>query len=219
MKIFEITTPKLDVNNPVSFIRDMQKSLGIDDGTGGLSIENPSGRITDVKEPNKPSSEISSTDTASTPADPNAKARVEKDGSVIIGNEKRSGGTISWRTNNPGNVMYGNFAKSHGALGSAKAADTEPVAIMPTLDHGWKMQMALWRRPMYNNGTIDQGCRKWAGGVGAKKETSQYTIDLARAAGADIHTKVSDLSDAQLKNMVKKQSKWEGFKVGTVTTV
>ena len=153
------------------------------------------------------------------PVDPNAKIRVERDGSVIIGNEKRSGGTISWRCNNPGNVMYGSFAKSHGALGSIKAADTEPVAIMPTLDHGWKMQMDLWRRPVYNNGTIDQGCRRWAGGVGAKKETSPYTIDLAQAAGTSINTRVSDLSDAQLKNMVKKQSHWEGFKVGTVTRV
>ena len=155
----------------------------------------------------------------SLPVDPNAKVQVEKNGSVIIGNEKRSGGTISWRCNNPGNVMYGSFAKSHGALGSTKAADTEPVAIMPTLDHGWKMQMDLWRRPAYNNGTIDQGCRRWAGGVGAKKETSQYTIDLAQAAGASINTRVSDLSDAQLKNMVKKQAHWEGFKVGTVTRV
>jgi hypothetical protein len=54
MKIFEITAPKLDVNNPVAFIRDMQKSLGIDDGTGGLSIENPSGKVTDVKSTDSP---------------------------------------------------------------------------------------------------------------------------------------------------------------------
>jgi hypothetical protein len=148
-----------------------------------------------------------------------AKASVGKDGSVIIGNQKRTGGTISWRCNNPGNVMYGAFAKSHGALGSAKAGDTEPVAIMPTLDHGIKMQMALWRKPMYNNGTIDQGMRKWATGVGSKKETSPYTTDLAKAAGATINTKVSDLSDNQLKQMVIKQAKWEGFKTGTVTQV
>lgn len=144
-------------------------------------------------------------------------AQVGKDGSIIIGNQKRTGGTVSWRTNNPGNVMYGRFSKGHGALGSIKAADSEPVAIMPTLDHGWKMQMDLWRRPAYNNGTIDQGCRRWAGGVGAKKETSQYTIDLAQAAGVTIHTKVSSLSDDQLKKLVKKQAHWEGFKPGTVT--
>ena len=142
-----------------------------------------------------------------------------KGGSVIIGNEKRTGGTISWRTNNPGNVQYGDFAKRYGAIGSAMARDGEPVAIMPTLDHGWKMQVALWRRPKYNNGTINQGCRTWATGVRDYKGISPYTIALADAAGASVHTKVSDLSDEQLKNMVKRQAKLEGFKVGTVTTV
>ena len=146
-------------------------------------------------------------------------ARVEDDGSVIIGNQKRSGGTISWRTNNPGNVMHGNFAKSYGSLGAIKAADSQPVAIMPTLEQGWKMQMDLWRRPAYNNGTIDQGARRWAGAVGAKRETSQYTIDLANAAGVPIHTKVANLSDDQLKRLVKKQAQWEGFKPGTVTQI
>jgi hypothetical protein len=146
-------------------------------------------------------------------------AHVEKDGSVIIGNQKRSGGTISWRCNNPGNVMYGSFAKGFGALGSAKAGDTEPVAIMPTLDHGLRMQMALWRKPMYNNLTIDKGCQQWAVAVKKQGRGSQYARDLAAGAGATIDTKVSDLSDDQLKGMVKAQMKWEGFKPGTVTTV
>jgi len=167
----------------------------------------------------KPSTNTPTTDTTTAPVDPNAKAQVGNDGSVIIGKEKRSGGTISWRTNNPGNVMYGDFAKSHGAIGSAKSGDGEPVAIMPTLDHGIKMQMDLWRRPAYNNGTIDQGARRWAAGVGAKKETSPYTKDLAKAAGVSINTKVADLSDDQLKQMVTAQMRWEGFKPGTVTQV
>jgi len=143
----------------------------------------------------------------------------EKGKAVVIGNERRTGGTISWRTNNPGNVQYGDFARSYGAIGSVKASDGEPVAIMPTLDHGWKMQVALWRRPKYNNGTINQGCRTWATGVRDYKGISPYTIALADAAGVSVHTKVSDLSDEQLKNMVKQQAKLEGFKVGTVTSV
>jgi peptidoglycan hydrolase-like protein with peptidoglycan-binding domain len=138
---------------------------------------------------------------------------------VIIGNEKRTGGSIAWRTNNPGNIAYSGIAKSYGALGYIRAADGEPVAIMPTLEHGLKLQMVQWRRPKYNNLTIDQACRTWATGVGKKTGTSQYTIDMANAADASIHTKVSDLSDEQLKNMLKKQAKLEGFKVGTVTTV
>lgn len=139
-----------------------------------------------------------------------------KGNSVIIGNQKRTGGTISWRTNNPGNVMYGQFAKSHGAIGYVHAADTEPVAIMPTLDHGIKMQMSLWRRPMYNNKTIDLGCQQWATANKGKRGTP-YARDLAQAAGASIDTKVADLSDNQLKRMITAQMRWEGFKPGTVS--
>jgi hypothetical protein len=147
------------------------------------------------------------------------KASSVKGREVIIGNQKRTGGSISWRTNNPGNVQYGSKAKSFGAIGAIKAADGEPVAIMPTLEHGWRMQIALWRTPKYNNGTIHQGCRTWATAVHDYKGISPYTIALADAAGVSVHTKVSDLSDDQLKNMVKRQAKLEGFEVGTVTTV
>jgi hypothetical protein len=206
------------MNKMQSFV----KSMGINtDNTSSSKDSSSSDKSSSNDSSNNSNGSSTKSDNTSTDnvVPSNAKASVGKDGSVIIGNQKRTGGTISWRCNNPGNVMYGAFAKSHGALGSAKAGDTEPVAIMPTLDHGIKMQMALWRRPMYNNGTIDQGMRKWATGVGSKKETSPYTIDLAKAAGASINTKVSDLSDSQLKQMVIKQAKWEGFKTGTVTQV
>jgi hypothetical protein len=63
MKIFEITAPKLDVNNPVSFIRDMQKSLGMDDGTGGLSLDNPSGKVTDTSLDKKSNPDTTSNNT------------------------------------------------------------------------------------------------------------------------------------------------------------
>ena len=172
-----------------------------------------------ANQPAATTSAVRSTPSATVGAKPAPSTAVSKGKSVIIGSEKRTGGTISWRTNNPGNVQYGDFARRYGAIGSAMAGDGEPVAIMPTLDHGWQMQVALWRRPKYNNGTINQGCRTWATGVRDYKGISPYTIALADAAGASVHTKVSELSNEQLKNMVKRQAKLEGFKVGTVTTV
>lgn len=135
---------------------------------------------------------------------------VGPDGSITIGNEKRIGGNVNWRANNPGNNMMSPLARSLGALGHIVAKDKEPIAIMPTMEAGVKLQMAQWRAPKYNNVTIDQGCRMWAQAVGDKKETSQYTIDLARAAGATIDTKVKDLTDEQLAKMCLKQAHWEG---------
>jgi peptidoglycan hydrolase-like protein with peptidoglycan-binding domain len=170
---------------------------------------------------NKPAATpaVRSTPAATVGAKSAPSTAVSKGKSVIIGNEKRTGGSISWRANNPGNVMYGPVSKRLGALGSIKAADGEPVAIMPTLEHGWKLAITQWRRPKYNNLTINQGCRIWATAVGKYTGISPYTLALANAAGVSVHTKVSELSDAQLINMVKRQAKLEGFKVGTVTTV
>jgi hypothetical protein len=51
MKIFEITAPTLDMSNPVGFIRSMQKSLGMNDGTGGLTLSNAKGKVTDPIDP------------------------------------------------------------------------------------------------------------------------------------------------------------------------
>lgn len=139
---------------------------------------------------------------------------------VKIGKELREGGTISWRTNNPGNVSYGGFSKQYGAVGrwvkpdGDKQQRTSGIAIMPTLEHGYKMKMGLWRRPMYMNKTIDQGVNQWTGnnsGLG-----SQYAKDIAKAAGVPIDYPVAKLSDDQLKRMVMKQTQWEGFKPGTV---
>ena len=153
-----------------------------------------------------------------------AKAYVDQQGSVIIGSEKRAGGTVSWRTNNPGNVSFGDLAKQHGAVGTWKKADgdkqqrTTGIAIMPTLDAGINLQMSLWRRPLYNNRSIVSAVNMWTKGV-ESNNPSTYASDLAKAAGVDVNAKVADLSDEQLRNLVKKQAHWEGFKPGQVAQV
>jgi hypothetical protein len=134
---------------------------------------------------------------------------------VVINGEKRTGGTISWRTNNPGNNVYSDLAKKYGAIGSVLAKDGEPVAIFPTLDQGLNMQMAQWRRPFYNNLSIGAGVHQWTGKN--QPPNSPYATSLAQAAGATIDTLVSSLSDAQLKAMVAKQAHWEGYKPGKIT--
>lgn len=45
--------------------------------------------------------------------------------------ELRTGGTPSWRYNNPGKLLYGNFAKSAGAIGN-----DGPLAIFSTYEDG-----------------------------------------------------------------------------------
>ncbi len=139
---------------------------------------------------------------------------------VVLGDEVRKGGTVSWRTNNPGNISYADITKKHGALapfinpnGDAQQRSVG-IAIMPTLEAGENAQMELWRKPSYNNLSIDAAVNRWTGqhaGLG-----STYARDLAKAAGVDINTTVKDLKDEQLRNLVKKQAFWEGFKPGKI---
>ena len=137
---------------------------------------------------------------------------------VVIGNTVRKGGTVSWRTNNPGNISYAEITKKHGALapfinpnGDAQQRSVG-IAIMPTLEAGENAQMELWRRPLYNTKSIDAAVNTWTGGHAGFGST--YAKDLAKAAGVDINTTVKDLTDGQLRGLVKKQAIWEGFKQG-----
>ena len=149
-------------------------------------------------------------------------SEVQMGPSVNTGKEIKSGGTVSWRTNNPGNVSYGGLAKQYGAIGTWKKLDGDAqqrstgIAIMPSEDAGDLLKMGLWRRPMYIDKTIDQGVAQWTGTTGLG---STYAKDLAKAAGATMETTIRELTDPQLKAMVTKQRAWEGFKPGKVEPV
>jgi hypothetical protein len=143
---------------------------------------------------------------------------------VRIGNELRTGGTVSWRTNNSGNVSYVGLAVQYGAVGRWKnpTGDAQQrstgIAIMPTYEHGINLKMAQWRRPMYQPLTIHQGVSQWVTGKAnpIAPHVLGYASDMARAAGASLNTPLPRLSNAQLRAMVVKQEKWEGFRAGTV---
>jgi hypothetical protein len=156
---------------------------------------------------------------ADKPVPPKPAGEAQSGAEVRIGNEIRKGGTVSWRTNNPGNISYGELAKKFGAIAPWKKMDgdlqqrTTGIAIMPTLEDGDRLKMALWRRPMYIDKTIDQGVAQWTGTTGLG---SGYAKDLAKAAGATMDTVIGQLSDSQLLSMVTKQRVWEGFKAGQV---
>lgn len=49
--------------------------------------------------------------------------------------ELRTGGSLSWRYNNPGNITYGAYAKSKGAIGEDPS---NHLAVFPTYDVGRK---------------------------------------------------------------------------------
>ena len=73
------------------------------------------------------------------------------------GTEERTGGTLAWRTNNPGNIVWSDFAKKHGAIGKVGV-----TAVFPTLEVGRAAEKALLESPAYSKLTLEQIIRKWS---------------------------------------------------------
>jgi hypothetical protein len=142
--------------------------------------------------------------------------------SVKIGNEIRKGGTVSWRTNNPGNGSYAGITQQFGAIGTWKNPNgdeqqrTTGIAIFPNMEAGEKYKIAQWLRPMYVDKTIDQGAQQWAEAAKNFGPGSPYAKGLAKAAGVPLDTVVGTLTNSQLLSMTRHQTKLEGFREGQV---
>jgi hypothetical protein len=140
---------------------------------------------------------------------------------VFIGKLLRKGGSVAWRTNNPGNLNYGELTKKHGALAAFKNPNGDEqqkkygIAIMPTLADGENAQLELWQTPQYKRLSIAAAVNLWKSGWASDKP-SDYAESLAKAAGVEVTTKVKQLSEAQLKNVAQKQRHWEGFQEGEI---
>ena len=131
-----------------------------------------------------------------------------------IGDQTRTGGTISWRNNNPGNIVAGAFATSMGATGYTIAKDGNKEAVFPDYETGRRAQLALLKSNSYSNLTIGQAVGKWTKNAGPN---SSYAINLAKAAGVSTDTPISSLNEQQLEMLADAQQKMEGFSEGTVT--
>jgi uncharacterized protein (TIGR02594 family) len=130
------------------------------------------------------------------------------DGSV----EKRTGAR-NWRNNNPGNLEYGAFSKSNGAIGTDGR-----FAIFPTLDSGNKAQeKLLFESSSYKNLSVSQAISKYA--PPNENNTGNYINTVAAAAGVSPNTQMGSLNAEQRKALLAAMHKVEGFKEGKVETL
>lgn len=84
--------------------------------------------------------------------------------------------------NNPGNIMFGNFAKKYGAVEGHKN-DKITVAKFPSLEAGKQAQRDLWERD-YKDMPLDKAIRKWVtGNENSNEVTPGYLKALFDAAG------------------------------------
>lgn len=129
------------------------------------------------------------------------------------GNTYRLAGARNWRNNNPGNIEYGKFARSMGAVGSDGR-----FAVFPTLESGTAAQQHLqFESPAYKNLTVLQAINKYA--PPSENNSTAYANAVANAAGVSLDTPMSSLTPDQRAAFMAAQQRVEGFKAGQQTLV
>ena len=130
--------------------------------------------------------------------------------SVQIGDQTRTGGDRNWRNNNPGNIEYGKFAISMGAIGSDGR-----FAIFPTEEMGRKAADTLLKGKNYANLSAGAAIAKWA--PSNENDPKAYAASIAKATGLDMGKKYADMSPQEQAKFLAAMTKVEGGRAGSIS--
>lgn len=121
-----------------------------------------------------------------------------------------SGGSWAWRNHNPGNLRFGDFARRHGAIGSAGG-----FAVFPDLATGRAALAALLRGPTYAPLSIYAAIERYA--PPSENQTDQYRELVAELTGLAVDRILSSLSADEFERVLDAIQRIEGYVVGQVT--
>lgn len=141
----------------------------------------------------------------------------------LLGNDgvaySRTGGTLAWRNLNPGNLKYGNFARSYGALGKGWGGH----AVFPTFEAGnYAMEMLLFGgSTVYVNMSILNAIRRYAPSDDprARNYPDQYANFVAQRTGVSVNTVLGELGPEHRQRMLAAMRTFEGFREGRIIRV
>ncbi len=128
------------------------------------------------------------------------------------GTTVRLKGSRNWRNNNPGNIEYGGYAISMGAVGGDGR-----FAVFPTYDAGRRAKEALiFEGRNYAGLSLSAAINRYAPPSENNTGWYQNTV-LASVGGVD--KTMGDYSASERQAIMDAMEKVEGFKPGTVTAV
>lgn len=123
----------------------------------------------------------------------------------------RSGGTLAWLLNNPGNLRPG--GKYQKMIGQADTRSGK-FAIFPTAEDGRAEKRALLRRK-YNEMTLHDAMHVYA--PEGENDTAAYLAFVRRRSDATDDTVIKDMTEAQFNGMVAAMEQYEGFNANADT--
>jgi hypothetical protein len=128
--------------------------------------------------------------------------------------------TRSWRNNNPGNHVMGDFARRNGAIGQAGSIPRKNIkfAVYPDYATGRKAQAKrLKEGNMYIDLTLNNFVRKYTGVKSGEPDT-QEVINYRKAirffTKFDMDRTIRSLNDEEYEKLLDAMKKHEGWKEG-----
>jgi hypothetical protein len=133
---------------------------------------------------------------------------------------RRSGGTIGWRYCNPGNIKYGEFARTHRSIGKGWGGH----AVFPTYEIGkWAKKQLLFTpiRKYYNLKLID--AMSYYAPVNDPRASNQPRVYarfiVNRVDGISLNTRLRDMNEHQQEQMLRAMEIFEGYRVGRIERI
>ncbi|QDZ10421.1 hypothetical protein [Devosia ginsengisoli] len=120
-------------------------------------------------------------------------------------------GPRNWRNNNPGNMEYGDFAKSHGAIGTDGR-----FAIFPTYQAGREAKRSLlFEGQNYKGLSLTQAITRYSP-PSDNNPTDRYIATVAGALGISPTTPMGHLTADQQNQLLDAMESFEGYKAGRI---
>ncbi|RTL57719.1 MAG: hypothetical protein EKK46_02675 [Rhodocyclaceae bacterium] len=143
----------------------------------------------------------------------NALGHSGKFGSVVIERddgsiETRTGGSLSWRNYNPGNMRAG--VSGYDAIGRNSG-----FAIFPDEETGFGAVVANLNTPRYQGLTVGQAIATWAPGSDGN-DPVRYASQVSRWTGLNAETRMNALNSDQVNSVANSIKRYEGWRAGSV---
>lgn len=146
---------------------------------------------------------------------PHQDKRIYKtaDGDVV-----REGGSRSWRNNNPGNIIAGDYADSMGAIGRDKMSAGHVMAIFPTEEIGRiAKEQLIFRGANYKNLKLSDAISRYAPEFNSSgqriNDTPQYIKNVLAAVGGS-EKAMKDYTPSEQKAIIAAMKSTEDWSPG-----
>ncbi|MDE9518983.1 hypothetical protein KKJ17_14910 [Xenorhabdus bovienii] len=151
---------------------------------------------------------------------PNQNKRIY---TTLTGKHTKEGGSRSYRNNNPGNVIWGDYAKRMGAIGHDEKVAGHVMAIFPDEKTGRNAKRKLiFEGSRFKNLTLDKAIERYAPEFdenGKRVNNTPQYIRNVLAAVSGKNKKMSEYNADEQNRILEAMKNTEGWKEGKSTFI